>query len=78
MGREVVGIEQGSRLRRGLSTAGRPTTYYPWVISIERLWEAMHDTVTRNHRCRSMYELCQTACLVLNGNCGKRSSRGGT
>ena len=34
-------------------------TYYPWVNVIERLWKAMHDTVTRNHRCRSMYELCQ-------------------
>ena len=33
--------------------------YHPWVNVIERLWKAMHDTVTRNHRCRSMYELCQ-------------------
>jgi len=24
--------------------------YHPWVNAIERLWKAMHDTVTRNHR----------------------------
>lgn len=33
--------------------------YHPWVNEIERLWKTMHDTVTRNHRCRSMTELCQ-------------------
>lgn len=33
--------------------------YYPWVNRIERLWKAMHDTVTRNHRCKNMRELCQ-------------------
>lgn len=33
--------------------------YHPWVNQIERLWKAMHDTVTRNHRHSSMFELCQ-------------------
>ena len=33
--------------------------YYPWVNRIERLWKAMHDTVTRNHQCKTMYQLCQ-------------------
>lgn len=33
--------------------------YYPWVNRIERLWKAMHDTVTRNHRCKTLYDLCQ-------------------
>ena len=33
--------------------------YYPWVNQIERLWKTMHDTVTRNHRCTTLYELCQ-------------------
>ena len=33
--------------------------YYPWINEIERLWKAMHDTVTRNHRCATLYELCQ-------------------
>ena len=40
-------------------------TYYPWVNVIERLWKAMHDTVTRNHRRRSMYELCQSVARFL-------------
>ena len=40
-------------------------TYYPWVNVIERLWKAMHDTVTRNHRCRSMFELCQSVARFL-------------
>jgi len=33
--------------------------YYPWVNQIERLWKTMHDTVTRNHRCHTLYALCQ-------------------
>ena len=33
--------------------------YYPWVNPIERLWKAMHDTVTRNHPCSTLTELCQ-------------------
>jgi len=33
--------------------------YHPWVNRIERLWKAMHDTVTRNHQCRTLTELCQ-------------------
>lgn len=32
--------------------------YHPWVNRIERLWKAMHDTVTRNHRCRTFTQLC--------------------
>jgi len=40
-------------------------TYSPWVNVIERLWKAMHDTVTRNHRCRSMFELCQSVARFL-------------
>lgn len=33
--------------------------YYPWINRIERLWKAMHDTVTRNHRCTTLFALCQ-------------------
>ena len=33
-------------------------TYHPWVNRIERLWKGMHDTVTRNHRCRTLEDLC--------------------
>lgn len=29
-------------------------TYSPWVNRIERLWKALHDTVTRNHRWSSI------------------------
>jgi transposase len=32
---------------------------YPWINRIERLRKAMHDTVTRNHRFETLYELCQ-------------------
>ncbi|CAH2871570.1 IS630 family transposase ISSen5 [Salmonella enterica subsp. enterica serovar Kentucky] len=31
--------------------------YSPWVNKIERLWLALHETVTRNHSCRNMREL---------------------
>ncbi|SRO77415.1 IS630 family transposase [Shigella flexneri] len=27
--------------------------YSPWVNHVERLWQALHDTITRNHQCRS-------------------------
>ncbi|MDF7680577.1 IS630 family transposase [Enterobacteriaceae bacterium ESL0689] len=31
--------------------------YSPWVNHVERLWLALHDTITRNHQCRSMWQL---------------------
>jgi len=31
--------------------------YHPWVNGIERLWKAMHDTVTRNHRYLNLDQL---------------------
>lgn len=31
--------------------------YSPWVNHVERLWQALHDTITRNHHCRSMWQL---------------------
>ncbi|EBT5667961.1 IS630 family transposase [Salmonella enterica] len=31
--------------------------YSPWVNHVERLWQALHETITRNHRCRSMWQL---------------------
>jgi transposase len=31
--------------------------YSPWVNVIERLWNALHETVTRNHRCKYMWAL---------------------
>lgn len=40
--------------------------YHPWVNQIERLWKAMHDTVTRNHQCRTMYQLGQNVARFLD------------
>jgi transposase len=34
-----------------------PPAYHPWVNAIERLWKALHDTVTRNHRYKSLDQL---------------------
>ena len=31
--------------------------YSPWVNHVERLWLALHETITRNHQCRSMWQL---------------------
>ncbi|CND51379.1 IS630 family transposase [Yersinia pseudotuberculosis] len=31
--------------------------YLPWVNQVERLWQALHDTITRNHSCRLMWQL---------------------
>lgn len=33
--------------------------YSPWINVIERLWNALHDTVTRNHQCRYMWQLLE-------------------
>jgi transposase len=33
--------------------------YHPWVNRIERLWKALHDTVTRNHRYLTMAQLSE-------------------
>ncbi|MBL2359271.1 IS630 family transposase, partial [Klebsiella pneumoniae] len=31
--------------------------YSPWVNHVERLWQALHDPITRNHQCRTMWQL---------------------
>ncbi|MDD1830294.1 IS630 family transposase, partial [Photobacterium sp. ZSDE20] len=31
--------------------------YSPWVNVIERLWNALHQTITRNHKCSYMWQL---------------------
>jgi transposase len=31
--------------------------YSPWVNKIEKLWHALHETVTRNHQCKTMWQL---------------------
>lgn len=31
--------------------------YSPWVNKIEKLWHALHETITRNHQCKAMWQL---------------------
>ena len=33
--------------------------YSPWHNKIELLWHSLHETVTRNHSCKSMEELME-------------------
>jgi len=33
--------------------------YSPWVNKIEKLWHALHETITRNHSCRQMRDLLE-------------------
>ncbi|WP_155408992.1 IS630 family transposase, partial [Yersinia similis] len=32
-------------------------TYSPWLNKIELLWLSLHETLTRNHQCRYMWQL---------------------
>ena len=34
-------------------------TYSPWLNPIERLWLSLHETITRNHQCRYMWQLLE-------------------
>ncbi len=38
--------------------------YLPWVNHVERLWQALHDTITRNHQCRSMWQLLKKFAIL--------------
>jgi transposase len=40
--------------------------YHPWVNRIERLWKALHDTVTRNHQFHSMEALMAAVARFLD------------
>lgn len=31
--------------------------YSAWVNHVERLWQALHETITLNHQCRSIWQL---------------------
>ncbi len=31
--------------------------YSPWLNKIERLWQSLHETITRNHCCQFMWQL---------------------
>jgi len=33
--------------------------YSPWHNKIDKLWHALHETITRNHQCKTMDELLE-------------------
>ncbi|WMV70710.1 IS630 family transposase [Xenorhabdus griffiniae] len=40
--------------------------YSPWLNKIERLWQSLHETVTRNHYCQYMWQLIKKVKIFLN------------
>lgn len=38
--------------------------YSPWVDHVERLWQALHDTITRNHQFHSMWQLLKRFAIL--------------
>ncbi|WP_345335211.1 IS630 family transposase, partial [Ferrimonas pelagia] len=40
--------------------------YSPWVNKIEHLWHALHETITRNHRCKHMWQLIRRVKYFMN------------
>ena len=40
--------------------------YSPWVEQIERLWHALHETITWNHQCRTLGELSRRVFYFLD------------
>ncbi|WMV71624.1 IS630 family transposase [Xenorhabdus griffiniae] len=40
--------------------------YSPWLNKIERLWQSLHETVTRNHCCQYMWQLIKKVRVFLN------------
>lgn len=41
-------------------------TYSPWLNPIERLWLSLHETITRNHQCRYMWQLLEQVNQFMN------------
>lgn len=41
-------------------------TYSPWLNPIELLWLSLHETITRNHQCRYMWQLLEQVKLFMN------------
>lgn len=39
--------------------------YSPWLNPIERLWLSLHETITRNHQCRYMWQLLKQINLFM-------------
>ncbi|EAT1099808.1 IS630 family transposase [Salmonella enterica] len=38
----------------------------PWLNPIERLWLSLHETITRNHQCRYMWQLLKQVAQFMN------------
>ncbi|RRN95436.1 IS630 family transposase, partial [Pectobacterium aquaticum] len=41
-------------------------TYSPWLNPIERLWLSLHETITRNHQCRYIWQLLERVNQFMN------------
>ncbi|EGV5306856.1 IS630 family transposase [Salmonella enterica] len=40
--------------------------YSPWLNPIERLWLSLHETITRNHQCRYIWQLLKQVAQFMN------------
>ncbi|SFU96552.1 IS630 family transposase [Xenorhabdus koppenhoeferi] len=55
-------IHKSHKVKNWLAQHGKFTllflpVYSPWLNKIERLWQSLHETVTRNHCCQFMWQL---------------------
>ncbi|EOS94448.1 TnpA protein, partial [Erwinia tracheiphila PSU-1] len=51
-------IHKSHEVQRQLKATPKFSVIYPlWVNHVERLWQALHDTITGNDQCRSMWPL---------------------
>ncbi|WP_391528947.1 IS630 family transposase [Photorhabdus akhurstii] len=56
------GIHKSQKVKEWLARHPKFTllflpVYSPWLNKIERLWQSLHETITRNHRCQFMWQL---------------------
>ncbi len=42
--------------------------YFPWLNEIERLWQSLHETVTRNHCYQYVWQLLEKVKMFLNSS----------
>jgi transposase len=67
----LMEILQATPVEAFLRTIGQriqlhfPPPYYPGQNRIERLRNDVHDSITRNHRCRTLHDLMDQVCLYL-------------
>ncbi|WP_415843432.1 transposase, partial [Xenorhabdus thuongxuanensis] len=64
------GIHKSKKVREWL--LNNPTVtllflpvYSPWLNKIERLWQSLHETVTRNYCCQFMWQLIRNVKIFL-------------